>query len=252
MKYNRHFGQNLMKSYYFIERILDISDIKHEDTILEIGAGEGDLTEGLCERAGKVISYEVDERLFLLAKKRLSKYKNLVLLNENGFKSTSCFNKIKIVSNLPYSQSRNFVFWLTERDFETATVVLQKEFVEKLISQPGVKSYRAISVISQLSFKMSTFDQIPPDAFFPPPKVYSYIVKFEALKSSLLDYRSRNLLRLCFSFKRKKIYSIIKYFSKDVSSLPDEIKSMKEKRIDHLSPRDCLALLGFLSSFEAQ
>ena len=250
MKYNRHFGQNLMRSYYFIERILNISDIKHEDTILEIGAGEGDLREGLCERASKVISYEVDERLFLLAKKKLSKYKNLVLLNENGFKSTFRFNKI--VSNLPYSQSRKFVFWLTEKEFESATVVLQKEFVEKLTSQPGVKSYRAISVISQLSFKMSTFDQIPPDAFFPTPKVYSYIVKFEALKPSLLDYRSKSLLRLCFSFKRKKICNIIKYFSKDVSSLPDEIKSLKEKRIDHLSPKDCLTLLGFLSSFEVQ
>lgn len=244
MKYNRRFGQNFIANPYYLNRILSIAELKDNDTILEIGTGYGDLTEHLCKISHKVISYEIDRRLFYMAKDRLSSYKNLVLVNGNGLKCDYFFNKI--VSNLPYNISKIFVYWLMENNFVSATVMLQKDFIEKLLAQPKVKNYRALSVIAQLSFRISVYDEVPPEAFYPAPKVYSCIVKFEPVNPPVVNIRLRKQINKIFTFRGKKVNFILKRLIQKPYFLPHEIELIKEERIEHLSPQSCLILGNFL------
>lgn len=246
MKYDRRLGQNFMTNPYYLDRILSIAELSGNDTILEIGTGYGDLTERLCKISGKVISYEIDRRLFSIAKERLSSYRNLVLVNGNGLKCDYFFNKI--VSNLPYTISKDFVYWLLEKDYVSATVILQRDFVEKLLAQPKAKNYRALSVIAQLSFRISVFDDVPPESFHPIPKVYSCIIKFELLSPTVMNVRLRKQINQLFTFRGKKVNSVLKRLLQKPYSLPSKVELMKEERIEHLSPQSCLTLGNFLLS----
>jgi len=246
VKYNRWLGQNFMANPHYLDRILSIAELKDSDTILEIGTGYGDLTERLCKISYKIISYEIDRRLFSLAKNKLSSYKNLVLVNGNGLKCDYFFNKV--VSNLPYTISKEFVYWLIEKNVVSATVMLQKDFIEKLLAQPKAKNYRALSVIAQLSFRISVYDEVPPKAFYPIPKVYSCIVKFEPVGHPIVNVRLRKQINQLFTFRGKKVNFILKRLLQKPYSLPSEIELMKEERIEHLSPPNCLVLGNFLLS----
>ncbi|MGQ9781718.1 MAG: 16S rRNA (adenine(1518)-N(6)/adenine(1519)-N(6))-dimethyltransferase RsmA [Nitrososphaeria archaeon] len=244
MKHKHRLGQNFMIDHYYLDRIILISAIKPDDIILEIGTGYGVLTERLCKESNRVISYEIDKRLFWLAKKKLSNFKNLTLVNGDGLKSTVKFTKV--VSNLPYSISRAFIYWLMQRDFVSATVILQDDFLEKLLAEPNSRNYRAISVASQLSFKTLVYDRIPPEAFYPPPKVHSRIVKIEPIKPMVLDKQMTMQINQLFTFRGKKTYSVIKHYLGRSLILNRKIKLLREKRIQNLSPQECLTLIKFL------
>ncbi|MGB9724938.1 MAG: 16S rRNA (adenine(1518)-N(6)/adenine(1519)-N(6))-dimethyltransferase RsmA [Nitrososphaeria archaeon] len=247
MKSNKRLGQHFIVDPLYIERIISISEISSDDIVLEIGTGYGTLTKRLCEKAKIVISYEIDERLFDISQKLLKSYNNLILLNDNALKTKYSFNKI--VSNLPYYLSKKFVYWLIKKSFTSATVTLQKDFVEKLISTPSSTNYKAISVVSQLAFNINIYDKIPPTAFHPPPKVYSYIVKFEPKSQVKLDDSQIKIINQIFTFRGKKIRSLIKHFYKNkiykIKLNENKIFNL-EKRVEDLHPLECLSLAKFL------
>jgi 16S rRNA (adenine1518-N6/adenine1519-N6)-dimethyltransferase len=247
LKYNKRLGQHFIVDPLYIERIISVSEISSDDVVLEIGTGYGVLTKRLCEKAKIVISYEVDKKLFEISQKLLKSYNNLILLNDDALKTEYSFNKI--VSNLPYYISKKFVYWLTKKSFNIATVTLQKDFVEKLISTPSSKNYRAISVVAQLAFNINICDKIPPTAFYPPPKVYSYITKFEPKSQLILDDSQIKIINQIFAFRGKKVRSLIKHFYRDkfykLNLNENKIFDLK-KRVEELYPLECLSLAKFL------
>lgn len=247
MNYNKKLGQNFIVNPFYLERLIFLSDVKPDDIILEIGTGYGELTKKLCEKANTVISYEIDKKLFKNSQRMLAKYNNLVLINGDALKTNYNFNKV--VSNLPYYISKRFIYWLVTKSFTSATVTLQKDFVEKLIAQPSSKNYKAISVIAQLAFKISVYDIIPPTAFYPVPKVFSYIVKFEPKNQYILNESLIKNINLIFTFRGKKVRTVIKHLSKNnfyfYNNLERECKNLNE-RIENLTPNECLSIAKIL------
>jgi len=244
MKHGQRLGQNFIVIPFYLERMVSIAEVGPSDVVLEIGTGYGDLTRLLCEKAQKVLSFEIDKKLYLQAKEKLASYKNLFLFNGDGLSCITNFNKI--VSNLPYSISRKFIYWLASKTFQSATVMLQKDFVKKLTSQPGTKSYRAVSVISQLAFKFSLFDEVPPIAFHPVPKVHSVILKIEPVNQPLNELLIKRINYLS-TFRGKKVNTMLKHMSCTNLTNENGITSLKEKRIESLLPDEYLALAIFLS-----
>jgi len=229
MKRRRLFGQHFMLDKELLDKMVRLLNIGSEDVVFEIGTGRGELTERLANKAKKVITYEIDKELYEEAKKRLSNFKNVKVILGDAFKSRRSFDLL--ISNLPYSRSSDFINWLAKRKFKRALVTLQKEFVDKLLAKPGDKRYRAISVIAQLAFKITIIEEIRREAFFPPPKISSYLVLIEP-KRILKD---TNLIKFLFSFRGKKISSVLKKLGKE--------KELKEERVEKLTPEDFLRII---------
>ncbi|HIM82846.1 MAG: ribose ABC transporter permease [Thaumarchaeota archaeon] len=205
MKLTNRYGQNFLINDNVIKKFIDSSLITSDDSVYEIGTGHGILTKNLCEKAKSVVSSEIDSDLYNLCTNKLSQYDNLTLLNIDGLKYTGKFDIF--VSSLPYSESERFIYWLINQQFKRAVVILQKEFIDKLLSIINLSSYRSISVVSQYCFNITSIEIIPPSNFHPPPKVYSTLAliqpKNTLTKSEIL------MIKKLFSFRRKQLGSVL-------------------------------------------
>ncbi|MEW5994653.1 MAG: rRNA adenine N-6-methyltransferase family protein, partial [Candidatus Zixiibacteriota bacterium] len=138
-------GQHLVMDPALLERMVEYGEISQEDTVLEIGAGVGNITELLARRAGKVIAVEKDARLYRLTKARLRKTRNVELVLGDALKIPMPeFNKV--VANIPYSISSDLTFSLLERPFKLAVLMYQKEFARRLVAEPGSDDYGRLTV----------------------------------------------------------------------------------------------------------
>ena len=153
--------------------MIGLAGIGQEDRVLEIGTGQGGAHPRLLARLSSHFeAFELD-RANYLATKGLG-LDNLLLHLGDAFSDSREFDIL--VSSLPYSESSNFVEWLSGHRYKSAVVLLQRDFVDKLLAQPGEDGYRAISVISQISSDVSPELDVVKESFDPPPKVSSAVV----------------------------------------------------------------------------
>ena len=148
-----------------IRKIIQESKINREDVIYEVGTGKGILTTELCKISKFVHSFELDSTLYSHCKRNL-KHANLALLHLDGFNENLTIPFDVFFSSLPYYESRNAVTWLCQRNFRRGIILLQREFVEKLLSKPGEKNYRAISILSQYRFSIKKLLDVPRNVVF--------------------------------------------------------------------------------------
>lgn len=220
MTRRQRLGQHFLISQSVAKTIVTAAHITKDDTILEIGTGKGILLPFLCKDAKKVISFEADKNLHAYSLAQYSNMSNLVLRNEDGFKSDDDFTVF--VSNLPYSESRKAMEWLLQKDFSRAIIMVQKEFAEKITAKG--KEKRAISVLVNYAVNVEQIIKVNRNNFKPPPQVDSVVLKL--IPKRKLSKNLITLVNQLFSYKRKKIQNIYKQFGKDIQS---------DKRLEDLS-----------------
>ena len=145
-----------------------------------------------------------------------------------------------LVSSLPYSESSNFVEWLGRHRYERAVVLLQRDFVDKLLAEPGDDGYRAISVISQISSEVRPELDVARESFDPPPKVSSAVVVIRPRRIALSREDIR-LVKLLFSQRRRKLGGALKQLDLKPSGMDSDRLS---KRVQDLSPSEFLDILS--------
>lgn len=237
MTKRKQLGQHFLYNGRILDKMVELAEIQADDIVLEIGAGEGSLTKKLCRTGADIISFELDRDLFPRVRDKLTAFSNLTLLNADGLSSKCDFDVL--VSNLPYSISEEFVEWLAIREFRRAVVMLQTDFVNKLLSSTG-RSYRAISVIAQHAFSIRKILEVPKDLFRPPPKVSSSIVVI-GRNGPHMSRSELGAIKYLWSFRGKTVSSAMRILAKKKSipiqnllkELPREIVSL---RISELSP----------------
>ncbi|RME79294.1 MAG: ribosomal RNA small subunit methyltransferase A [Methanobacteriota archaeon] len=170
---------------------------------LEIGGGRGALTKHLYTRVEKLYIIELDKEL---AAKLKEKFPQAEVI-EKDFLDVEPFKVDVIVGNLPYYISSAIVFRLYDWDFEKAVVMLQKEFVEKMLAKAGTKSYGRLSVNSQDSYHIEKLFCLKASSFRPAPKVESCVIRLEKKKRRLEG--CEELIRRLFSQKNKKVRNIV-------------------------------------------
>lgn len=191
-----------------IERCSRYAELSKDDTVLEVGPGLGFLTEELSKKAGKVIAVEADKKLETLLKSEFSNKKNVEFIFEDFLKiKTPKFNKI--VSNIPYSISAPLTFRLLEYDFDKAVLFYQKEFGEKMLSEPGDHEYGRLSVMTQYYFDIEIKETVPKNYFYPQPKVDSCIIVLKRKKIER-DRDFDNFVREIFRYKNKNVSNSVK------------------------------------------
>ena len=224
-KYNfvfqKKFGQNFLIDTHVLDKIIAAANITEEDTILEIGPGIGSMTQYLCEKAGQVISIEIDKMLIPILEDNLKDYDNFTLINADFLKldiheiieQYNCKN-IKVVANLPYYITTPIIMSLFENHIplESITVMVQKEVAMRMQAKPSTKDYGALS----LAIQYSTTDivaNVPPNCFMPRPNVGSAVIKLSLRDTSPCSVTNEEfmfkLIRAAFNQRRKTLVNAL-------------------------------------------
>lgn len=208
-------GQSFIKDPYVLERIGEIAELSKGDEALEIGAGLGALTVFLAERVKRVVAIEKDERLLEKLRQTLSHLKNVEIIPGDALqldlREFYRGNKIKLVSNLPYSVSSVILLkLLEERDiFSLLTIMVQREMGERICAPPGGRQYGSLSVLIHTYMDATVELYVPPEAFWPRPEVHSVVVKLIPLQSPRVYVSDKDLyrkiVRAAFSSRRKML-----------------------------------------------
>jgi 16S rRNA (adenine1518-N6/adenine1519-N6)-dimethyltransferase len=174
-KIDRRRGQHLLIDNNILRKIVDLASIGRDEDVLEIGAGPGNLTELLAQKARRVYSIEVDTALASLLEERF-KNSNVAIIKGNALKVE--FPKFdKVVANLPYSISSDITFKLLKHDFRFGILMYQREFALRMVAKVGEPDYSRLSVDVQHFAEVELLMRVPPQAFAPPPQVESAVVK---------------------------------------------------------------------------
>lgn len=203
MNKTKRLGQHFLISNTIAHRIVCAANITKNDIVLELGTGLGILIPNLCKNAKKVISVDVDETLHDKATKKFH-FDNLELVCDNGFNTTQNFSIF--VSNLPYSQSKAAVEWLSQKSISHAVLMVQKDFSQKLLSS----KHTAVSVIANYCFFIEKIIDVGPNNFSPRPNIDSVVIRL--VQKSCLSSDVIKTINLLFSYRRKTICNIIKNF----------------------------------------
>lgn len=226
----RALGQHYLVDPAVVRLVIQTCEIRPGERVLEIGTGLGVLTEELCRVASEVEAFEIDDANFLATKRRVGGSLNLHA--GDAFLANPSFDVL--VSSLPYSESSNFVEWLSQRTYERAIVLLQRDFVGKLTSRPHDARYRAISVVSQIASTIQIVSAVRRDSFEPPPMVSSVLVVIRPRLT--LTTRQIHLIRNLFSQKRRRLKGVVGRLGLDGRRIPQDllIKNVWDLRVDEI------------------
>lgn len=185
----KHFGQNFLIDKNVLNKIIDISKITKEDTVIEIGPGMGCLTEYLAIKAKRVICYEIDlDMVEMLKKNLLPYYDNVELIAMDFLKADLSMYKenvdnVKVVANLPYYITTPIIFkLLSETKITQFTFMVQKEVGDRLTGKPNTKDYNSLSVAMEYKTNSKIAYKVSPNSFYPAPKVDSALLLVEVKK----------------------------------------------------------------------
>lgn len=217
----KQYGQNFLIDKNVLNKIITLSNVTKDDTVIEIGPGMGCLTEFLCLNAKKVICYEIDKDMVdILNNSIIQKYNNVSIINNDFLKEDlsiynneeNCAN-IKVVANLPYYITTPIIFkLLSETKIKQFTFMVQKEVGERLTGKPNTKDYNALSVVMQLKTDSKIVAKVSPNSFYPAPNVDSVLLLTKTIKSDLngnLEAKFIKFVQDIFIQRRKTIINNI-------------------------------------------
>ncbi len=181
----KRFGQHFLADSAVIDAIVAAIDPRPGDALVEIGPGLGAMTMPLLERCGRLTVIELDRDLAarLRRNERLEVVEADVLTVDFSALAGRAGRSLRVVGNLPYNISTPILFHLLGVADRVAdqTFMLQKEVVERMAAAPGGKDYGRLSVMLQWRYDIESLLEVPPEAFDPPPRVDSAVVRMQPL-----------------------------------------------------------------------
>lgn len=225
-------GQHYLVDEGVIQNMIREAEILPGEKVLEIGTGRGALTEKLLGLTSDFEAFEIDRENYEQTVALIGKAAGGVHLDD-VFKHKPTFDVL--VSSLPYSRSSVFIEWLSKLKFRKAVVLLQEDFVRKLTARPGMRDYRAISAIAQISFEVNVLVRVGRASFSPPPKVGSLIVSI-ASRRRLPDSQIRMVKKL-FTLRRKCVATAMAMLD-----MAEPVEDFGERRVYSLAPDEVLRL----------
>lgn len=208
----KRFGQHFLRDEGIIDQIVRAINPKPEQPMVEIGPGTAALTQPLVERIGRLTVIELDRDLIA----KLKQHKQLKVVASDVLKVDFAAlakelnaDKLRIVGNLPYNISSPILFHLLNYIdiVQDQHFMLQREVVQRMLATPCHSEYGRLSVMLQWRYAMELVLDVPPEAFYPPPRVDSAVVRmqpwstWEKVPFDLMQ----EMLRVAFSQKRKLV-----------------------------------------------
>ncbi len=213
----KRFGQHFLTAPDVIEQIVSAIAPQDGEIIVEIGPGQAAITEPLSYLASELHAIEFDRDLIQDLGTRFTKRENVTIHQGDALKFdfAGLGDKLRIVGNLPYNISTPLLFHLL--DFRQVIVdahfMLQKEVVDRMCASPGSKSFGRLTVMLGCRMESIPLFDVPPEAFSPPPRVMSSVVRMRPLPDGNYDLKNEEILgqlvRLAFSRRRKTLRNAV-------------------------------------------
>ena len=212
----KRFGQNFLRDEAVIHEIARAVAADADDHIVEIGPGEGALTAALIESGCTLDAIELDRDLTTQLLASFSVYPGFTLHSADAlrfdFGSLEKYSKpLRIVGNLPYNISTPLLFKLLDYGPLIADMhfMLQREVVDRMAAVPGSKDWGRLGVMTQFRCEVEPLFAVPPEAFYPPPKVQSSVVRLEPQLKNRWPHcnpvRLNRIVTQAFSQRRKTL-----------------------------------------------
>ncbi len=225
-----------------------------DETIVEIGAGLGDLTEILSEKARLVVALELDPMLVSKLTQRFGATDRVHVVHQDALawplpQALREYPRPRVVvGNLPYNVATRILlrFSMFPREIERMVFMFQTEVAKRLCAAPGEPSYGGLSVLVQVHWDVSLAFTVQPSAFHPPPKVESALVRFRPLPEPRVDvgeWRSfQAMVKASFGQRRKTLSNALKGFGQGdrlrIASALDRAGIDGRRRAETLSLED--------------
>ena len=177
----KRFGQHFLTDSGVLDAIVAAIDPRPGQALVEVGPGLGALTQPLLERCGRLTVIELDRDLAVRLRRNsaLDVIEADVLTVDFTALAVRLGARLRVVGNLPYNISTPILFRLQDaaQHIEDMHFMLQKEVVQRMVAGPGTKDYGRLSVMLQWRWHIESLLDVPPEAFEPPPRVDSAVVR---------------------------------------------------------------------------
>ena len=237
----RRFGQNYLRDKSVIYQIVDKINPRKEDSFIEIGPGQGAITEGIKNNSKNLTLIEVDKENVAYLKNSLGN--EVQIFEEDVLKIDLSFikNNDRVIGNLPYNIASQIILRFLELNKKISDMhfMVQKEMAEVLTSSPGNKSWNKFAVKVAFFYETEILMDISPEAFDIKPKVDSSLVRFKPINSQAFEIQKLfQIIDLSFQSKRKTIFNNLKNHNINW----EKLKFDKNLRAEQLSLEDFLEI----------
>ena len=217
-----------------MDRIIRAFDPQPDETIVEIGPGQGALTSRLIEKAGRVIAVEFDRELVSGLRAQFSHASHFALIEADALTINYCetirlSEKARVIANLPYNVGTAILQRLIEQRgcISEMTLMLQREVVDRIVAQPGSAERGYLSVLVEAYCETERLFDVPPQAFRPVPKVWSTVVALRVRSQIAAKVNDERLLwqvvSAGFAHPRKTILN-------NLRQAPESLQEILKKR----------------------
>lgn len=209
--FKKQFGQNFLQHLEWVERLVEAADLSKEDLVIEIGPGEGVVTERITQSVKNVKSLEIDVELIPVLNEKLRAYDNIeivpidVLQWDNNSLGN---NNYKVVASLPYNISKKIInkFLTSTNPPLQMALLIQKEVAYDYVAKKPDATF--LGTVAQIYADIELVTTVPSNAFFPMPKVDGGILKFTNIKPKATDPEELiKFIKIGYSAPRKKLSS---------------------------------------------
>lgn len=233
--FKKSLGQNFLIDPNILRRITETAELTKETGAIEIGPGIGALTEHVARSAGKVVAFEIDQRLLPILSDTLSPYDNVKIIHEDVLKADVAqiveqeftdFEQLMVVANLPYYVTTPIIMKLLEEKvpLKGMVIMLQKEVADRISAKPGTKAYGSLSIAIQYYMTAETAFIVPKTVFMPQPNVDSAVIKLLKREKPAVEVTNEQFFftvtRASFAQRRKTI----------LNNLTNQLPQGKEKK----------------------
>ena len=257
-KARKRFGQNFLVDENIIERIVRAIGPKETDKLVEIGPGQGAITQLLLQRCPSLTAVELDRDLIPLLQFKFRDYPDFHIIEQDALKfdfgEFAGDQPLRIVGNLPYNISTPLLFHLLSFPGKVQDMhfMLQKEVVDRLSATPGSKSYGRLSVMVQYHCRVQGLFPVPPQSFRPAPKVDSAIVRL--VPHTKLPYPAQDeellerIVNVAFQQRRKTLRNALKPLYPDLDT--DQLPLDAGRRPETFSVQEFVELANYCIKLE--
>ena len=239
-------GQNFLIDQNILRKEAKLANPKGK-TVLEIGAGDGRLSEKILElEPMRLFLIEKDGRMVKILNDRFCGCGEQVVVIGGDVLEMELPEADVVIGNIPYYITSPIIFRLATQKFERAVLIVQKEFAQKMAARSGDKNYGRLSVTAQLAFDVELVQLVPRHLFRPVPKVDSAMIVLKPTGRRLTQ-QQENIIRYLFTHKNKTVRNALldsKVFEKEELA---GLGKFEKRKVRTLTKEETLEIAGLLA-----